>query len=699
MCYYRLHYLAGSVFTLVITLLLGSLIYFRGRRGEIVRSYYLLMLSIAEFSLCTLLFCLFNDKDYALFFARVSYIGVSFVPIFYFHFIVKLLGLTGKSRKALSAGYTIAVIFSCLSFTPLIVKSVSFKLGLNFNDPGILHPVFMLFFAALPIYAHYLMHKSFGKLSDIGKRQMKYVTIAGVCGLSGGSLMFFTIYGISVPVIGPMALYFVALANLFVAIATYVVRLMGVEVIKRRTLIFSTLYGASVGSFVAFVFILQRHLSVTFNMNRWILPIAAVFILTVFIRTLEEFLARFTDAFLYQRGYDYMLVLKKVAKGMTLITDTRKLLNLMVRFISKEIRITGSSAYIYNKTANAYIREVRRGFKGQDTLDKIDADNPLVKWLVEKKEPISYESVLSWIQGDKIFPQRPVLKKTLDHIRMAMERSGAALCVPSFLRGQIIGFIVLGAKLSGNIYTSDDFSLLSTLANNAAIAFENARMYEELKERIRKLDALYKEEHALFLDAASAFSFAIDSKDGYAYAHTQRLSDYAMATAKELERLLPYVNFSDSFYETLHVASLLHDVGKIGIPDRILKKHSVLTEEEKEHFKEHVIIGQNILKPIKEIGDSFDVIRYHHENFDGTGYPDGLKGNAIPMASRVIAVCNAFDAMTSTHLEGEPIDRRQALERLKEKKGSCFDPLVVDAFIAASGNQEYAGLFLDASNS
>ncbi|MDD5504016.1 MAG: HD domain-containing protein [Candidatus Omnitrophica bacterium] len=695
MCYYKLHYIAGSVFTLLITLLLGSLIYFRGRRGEVVRSYYLLMLSIAEFSLCTLLFCLFNDKDYTLFFARASYIGVSFVPIFYFHFIIKLMGLTEKIKRVLSAGYILAVIFSGLSFSPLIVKSISFKLGLNFNDPGVLHPVFMLFFAGFPAYAHYLMGRSIGRLSDIGKRQMKYVTIAGICGLSGGSLMFFTVYGVSIPIIGPMALYFVALANLFVAIATYVVRLMGVEVIRRRTLIFSILYGASVGSFVAFVFILQRHLSASFNVNRWILPVAAVFILTVFIRPLEKFLAGFTDAFLYQRGYDYMLVLRNVAKGMTLITDTRKLLNLMVRFISKEVRITGSSAYIFNKTLNSYIREVRRGFKGQQTLERVDADNPLVKWLMEKREPISYESVLSWIQGDRIFPQRIILKKTLDHIRVTMEKTGAVLCVPSFLRGQMIGFIVLGPKLSGNIYTSDDFSLLSTLANNAAIAFENARMYEELTERIYKLDALYKEEHALFLDAASAFSFAIDSKDGYTYAHTRRLSNYAMATAKELEKLLPYINFNDSFYETLHIASLLHDVGKIGIPDRILKKRSALTDEEKEKFKEHVTIGQNILKPIKEIGDSFDVIRHHHENFDGTGYPDGLKGNAIPMASRIIAVCNGFDIMTSTYLEGEPVTRQQAIEKLKEKSGSFFDPVIVDAFIAAYANKEYAGFFLD----
>ena len=110
-------------------------------------------------------------------------------------------------------------------------------------------------------------------------------------------MIFFSVYGVNVPLFGPMALYFVAASNLFVAIATYTVRLMGFEVIKRRTLIFSLLYGVVVGVFVASVFILQRFLSINFNLNRWVIPAAALFMLTMFIRPLEQLLARTTDAF------------------------------------------------------------------------------------------------------------------------------------------------------------------------------------------------------------------------------------------------------------------------------------------------------------------------------------------------------------------------------------------------------------------
>lgn len=684
MYYYKINYIAGSLLTLVITLLLGSLIFVKGKGGNIVRSYFLLMLSIAAFSFTMLLLSVFNESRHAFLLARFCHIGVSFIPVFYFHFIIKLMRLEDKQKHVTVIGYILAGCFALLNFTPYFVRGVSFKLGMNIADPGVFYPVFIIYFLAYPAYAHYLVYKLFDRLSDIGKKQIKYVTIAGICGLSGGGLIFFSVYGVNVPLLGPLAFYFVAGSNLFVAIATYTVRLMGFEIIKRRTLIFSMLYGAVVGSFVASVFILQRFLSINFNLNRWVTPVAALILLTLFIRPLEQFLAHATDKFLYQRGYDYMPALKNIAKGMTLIGDTKKLLKLMARFLSKEIRVTGCSVYIFNKTANSYFREVYRGFKEQEILDKIDAENPLVKWLIEKKEPISYDSILGWIQGERVFPQKLLIKRTLDQIRVAMERMGAVLCVPSFLRGELIGFLALGAKLSGNIYTRDDFSFLTTLVNSAAIAFENARMYEELNDRIKKLEALYKEEHTLFLDAASAFSYAIDSKDGYTHAHALKISDDAIRTTKELEKLLPYTNFNESFYETLRIASILHDVGKIGVPDKILNKKSRLTPDEYEKLKEHVVIGQKILKPIREIGDSFNIIRHHHENFDGTGYPDALKGNEIPMASRIIAVCNSYDTMICGRAHKKPMSKAEALKELESKKGSQFDPVVVDAFIRAA---------------
>ena len=681
MYYYKINYLIGSALTLGITLLLGLLIFTRGRGGKIVKSYFMLMLSIAVFSFGMLLLSIYNGSKYALLLARFVHVGVSFIPIFYFHFIVKLMRIKDKHKLLTRFGYLLGCTFALLNFTPYFVESISLKLGFYVADPGVMYPVFIMYFISYPLYAHYLIYKSFNKLSDIGKRQIKHVTIAGICGLSGGSLIFFIVYGIHIPSIGPLAFYFIAASNLFVAVATYTVRLMDVEVIKRRTLVFSLLYGVSVGLFVAIVFILQRVLSTQFDFNRWIMPTVGLFCLTIFIRPLEHFLAGVTDKVLYQKRYDYMSTLKNVAKGMTLISDTKKLLKLMVRFISKEVRITGCSVYIYNKQANSYVKEVSRGFTGISTLNRVDLDSSLVKWLIEKQEPLSHDHILSWIQGERLFPQKLIMKRTLEQIRVTMEKLGGSLCVPSFLRGEMIGFLVLGAKLSGDKYTLDDLSLLTTLSNNAAIAFENARMYEDLKERIDKLDTLYKEEHTLFLDAASAFSYAIDAKDGFTHTHGVNITDLAIKTTNELKEMLPYINFNEKFYDTLKIATLLHDVGKIGVSDKILMKKGKLTKKEQEKLREHAIIGHNILSPIKEIEDVFAIIRHHHENFDGTGYPDGLKGNEIPMISRIIAVSNSYDTMTSDRPHRKAMSKELALKEIEEQKGSQFDPVVTDAFI------------------
>lgn len=683
MFYYRINYIAGSIITLAVTLVFGSLIFFRGRGGRIVRSYFMLMLAIALWSFGMYMLCVAQSIKAALFWGRFLHIGASFVPVFYFHFVIKLLRLENKQKTLTQIGYILACIFALLNFTPYFIKSVSYKLGLNFPDAGGLYPLFVIYFLSYPAQACYLSYKAYRKLTDLGKKQLRYVTVAGILGFMGGGLTFFTVYGRTFPVIGPLVLYLVAIANLFVAIATYTARLMDVELIRRRTLMFSLLYGAVVGIFVMLVFFGQKLLSAHFNLNRWIIPVAALFAITIFIRPLENLLARLTDKVLYQRRYDYMATLKNAAKGMTLITDIKRLLRLIVYLVSKEIRVTGCAIYIFNKSTDSYIKEVKRGFQGLEIADEVYKDSSFIKWLIEKRQPLSYENILSWIQSEGLFPHRLILKRTLEQIRVTMRKLGCSLCVPSFLRGEMIGFLVLGAKLSGERYTSDDMSLLSTLSNNTAIALENARMYEELNVRIAKLHQSYQEEHSLFWDAASAFSYAIDTKDGYTHAHALKVCDCSSAITKELEKLLPYIKFDENFYDTLKIASLLHDVGKIGVSDKILNKEGALTKEEEEELKKHTVIGEAILHPMREIEEVFDLIRHHHENYDGTGYPDGLKEDEIPMISRIIAVANVYDIMTCGRRNRKAMEKEEAIEELKRKAGTQFDPVVVEALLKA----------------
>jgi len=669
--------------TLAVTLLLGTLIFVRGRGGKIVRSYFLLMLSIAAFSLSIFMMLTSSSGQAPLYWARFCQVALCFLSVFYFHFVLKLIGLDQKQLGLIRTAYISAGIVSSLALTSFLVQSTSSKLGLNWFDVSDTYFAFIGYFIIWPIYAHVLTYKAYSRLTQLGKRQLRYIAVAGGSGFIGGGMMFFTVYGIDIPLIGPLAFYFIAAANLFVAVATYTVQLMDVEIVRRRTLIFSLLYGATVGLFVAVVFASQKFISMHLNVNKWVLPVCALFVITIFIRPLENWLAKLTDKVLYQQRYDYMDTLKNVAKGMNLVADTEKLLKLMVRFVSREVRVTGCAVYIFNRTEGGYVKEVSRGFQDVDAVDSVDKDSSFVEWLKEKREPLNYEVLLSWIQGEKLFPQRLILKRSLEQIRVIMHKLGASLCVPSFLRGEMIGLLVLGEKLSGDRYTQDDMSLLSTLANNAAIALENARMYEELKQRIDKLNRLYKEEHALFIDAASAFSYAIDTKDNYTHGHALNVSKLSSAITDQLKGLLPYINFTSEFYDRLKIASLLHDVGKIGVSDKILKKKGKLTKKEEEEMKKHAEIGQAILSPIKEIEETFELIRHHHEAFDGGGYPDGLKGNDIPMISRIICVANAYDTMVSDRPHRKALKREVAIKNIREGAGKQFDPIITKALVQA----------------
>jgi putative nucleotidyltransferase with HDIG domain len=221
-----------------------------------------------------------------------------------------------------------------------------------------------------------------------------------------------------------------------------------------------------------------------------------------------------------------------------------------------------------------------------------------------------------------------------------------------------------------------------TLANDAAMAIANAQLIENLQQKIEEVKELYVREHRIFIHTAIALAAAIDARDQYTHGHTERVTNYCLAIAKELEGV-PEVSHYKNFRETLQISALLHDVGKIGIPDYILSKNGKLTPEEYEEIKKHSIIGATILHPIKELSDVAKEVRHHQECFDGSGYPDGLAGNDIPLVARIIAVADAFDAMTTNR----PYRRRKAVEEavqeLKAKSGTQFDSVIVSAFLLA----------------
>ena len=190
----------------------------------------------------------------------------------------------------------------------------------------------------------------------------------------------------------------------------------------------------------------------------------------------------------------------------------------------------------------------------------------------------------------------------------------------------------------------------------------------------KKKSMAEKELRVLLNDIISALANALDAKSPWTKGHSERVTSYALAIAGEL-------NLSAADLDVLKIASLLHDIGKIGTFDGILDKAGPLTEDEWNLVKLHPVKGEEILKPIKQLESVIQVLRHHHESFDGNGYPDGLKGQEIPLLARVLCLADSFDAMTAARPYKAALSKEAAALQLKRKAGQQFDPDLVQVFL------------------
>ncbi|MGH9804068.1 MAG: HD domain-containing phosphohydrolase [Candidatus Acidiferrales bacterium] len=201
-------------------------------------------------------------------------------------------------------------------------------------------------------------------------------------------------------------------------------------------------------------------------------------------------------------------------------------------------------------------------------------------------------------------------------------------------------------------------------------------MSEDLEKYVEQLKQAAQENHELFLGSIRTLAAAIDEKDPYTRGHSGRVSKYSVLLAE-------CMGLADEEVSKIRISALLHDVGKIGVDDRVLKKPSGLTPEEFELMKQHPVKGANIIRPVAKLREMIPGIELHHEGLDGHGYPYGLKGEEIPMMARIIAVADTLDAMTTNRPYQVAMDLGAALERIRSLQVKKFDPVVVDALFSA----------------
>ncbi len=234
------------------------------------------------------------------------------------------------------------------------------------------------------------------------------------------------------------------------------------------------------------------------------------------------------------------------------------------------------------------------------------------------------------------------------------------ICVPLVANQKILGVIEVLNKLDGSDFNDQDIHVIVPVATTAAMAIDNTRLQQTI------LDA-YK-------STIIALAATIDAKDPYTMGHSQRVMEFTLLAGSSLR--LPAEEM-----ETLEYAGILHDIGKIAVDAQILNKTDRLTASEWNTIRRHPIIGAKLLKKIPFLEKASNLVQYHHERYDGEGYPDGLRGEEIPMGARLIAVADAFDSMTTDRAYRPALEIDYAINELRSCAGRQFCPVAVEAFI------------------
>ncbi len=298
---------------------------------------------------------------------------------------------------------------------------------------------------------------------------------------------------------------------------------------------------------------------------------------------------------------------------------------------------------------------VARGIAHINLIDEVFAfSSTIVRRVVETGQPVLTTNA----QEDPRFE---------DQVSVAVYQLRSIICAPLKIKDQLIGVIYVDNRARTGIFRESDLELVSAFANQAAVAIDNADLFDRLQKSNRDLEKAYQA-------TLEGWVHALDLKDKETEGHTRRVTILT-------ERLARSMGVEGDTLVHITRGALLHDIGKMGIPDSILLKPGELTEDERALMRQHPVYAYEMLNPIEFLRPAIDIPYCHHEKWDGTGYPRGLKGMEIPFAARIFPVVDVWDALVSDRPYRKKLPHEEVRDRIKADSGKHFDPHVVRAFM------------------
>jgi len=338
-------------------------------------------------------------------------------------------------------------------------------------------------------------------------------------------------------------------------------------------------------------------------------------------------------------------LLHETTQAITALRDLDELLGVCLKEINEKLNVASGSIMLLddNKTHLVVRASSKAGIVGhrQRIGERISG------WVAQYRQPLLIEDIGS---GGRFRPSG-----------YSQYRSNSLLSVPLIVKGGLLGVInVTDKEGEDDRFTDEDTLLLTMIAEQIAVAIENARLYRQLQTNS--------------LNTVAALADGIDARQPASRGHSQRVAEYAVKLARAL-------GTSEEAINVLRTAGRVHDCGKVGISDSILTKPAPLTSQETHYVRSHSAKGERILQSMGFLDRARRAVRHHHERWDGSGYPDGLKGEEIPALSRILAIADAWDAITSGRPYRAARPHSEALREMERCSGSQFDPEMIRVFL------------------
>jgi signal transduction histidine kinase len=472
------YYALSGLINFLTSFVLGSYLSLRGR-SPTIRTFGLWCLAVGGWSFGYYRWQVAGSAEEALLWTKVLMAFAITIPVLILHFTVRFLGQWSTKFRLIRAYYAISLGYLAADLlSPWFIAGIKPVLGFRFwPQPGLLfHPYLGMFLAAVA-YSHYLLYLEMRQTSGQRRAQTQYVFWGVLIAFAGGSTNFPLWYGIPIPPVGN------GLVIVYVVTITYAIvrhRLMDLSLALTRTSLLLAVYGVIVGVPAMLVLGFRPGLTELLGGRWWVPPagfytIAALigpFLYLHFERKAEERLLK------DQRRYQQALL--SASSGMTEIRELKRLLALIVRVLTKTVGLTHAAIFLLDADRKAYVLKAfrhKRFVAGRDTLP---ADDPAIEVLSQARQPLVMAELRARL-GDAIPADDQARNQmwTLSQMRAL----NASILVPSFMQDRLIGLMVLGEKRNGKVFTDEDLVVFATLANQAAVAIENARFYEEEKER------------------------------------------------------------------------------------------------------------------------------------------------------------------------------------------------------------------------